>query len=570
MRLILKEYLRSLRERDELDAMLPDLLAELGFTVFSRPAIGVPQHGVDVAAVGTDTDGLRKVFLFTIKAGDIRRGDWSGPPQSVRPSLEEILDVYIPTRLPSEYADLEVLICICFGGDLHQSVDTQLQGFESRNTTERVSFRRWNGDVLAEFLMSGVLGPELLPADQRSSFRKSIAMLDEPNTSYAHFCTLVERLVSESGDDTRDKIRVARQVTICLWVLFAWSREANNLEAPYRASEFAMLHLWHLGAKVFGTGGREAKDLEAVVVGAINLYGRIAQSYTFDRILPHVGVKFGISHAVASGSSLDVNLKLFDVLGRLALCGLWLSHAREMQSERGDNDGVERTTTLIDRLVDGTVQLVMNNPALMTPVKDDHAIDINLSCLFLTSQNHRQFVGEWVKSIASAACYSVRAHSKYPCVLTDYRKLLAHPPDHSPDYLKRATNGSILYPTLAFWAISLGDESTVDAISSLLSEELDHCTVQLWYPGADTEENLYTNTQAHGVALTGFAISGGGESLIEAVTSECERNPNFDSLSAIRLGQYPLVLMACRHYRLPIPPNFWRPFFPSQASAVEA
>ena len=52
MKLILKEYLANLRERDELDAILPDLLSELGFTVLSTPARGTKQHGVDVAAVG--------------------------------------------------------------------------------------------------------------------------------------------------------------------------------------------------------------------------------------------------------------------------------------------------------------------------------------------------------------------------------------------------------------------------------------------------------------------------------------------------------------------------------------
>lgn len=30
MKLILKEYLRSLKERNELDALLPDLLTEMG------------------------------------------------------------------------------------------------------------------------------------------------------------------------------------------------------------------------------------------------------------------------------------------------------------------------------------------------------------------------------------------------------------------------------------------------------------------------------------------------------------------------------------------------------------
>ena len=48
MKLILKQYLSSLRERGELDAILPDLLSQLGLIVFSRPGRGTRQDGVDV------------------------------------------------------------------------------------------------------------------------------------------------------------------------------------------------------------------------------------------------------------------------------------------------------------------------------------------------------------------------------------------------------------------------------------------------------------------------------------------------------------------------------------------
>ncbi|WP_368571242.1 hypothetical protein [Acinetobacter haemolyticus] len=52
MKLILKEYLRSLKERNELDALLPDLLTEMGMIVTSLPQRGTRQNGVDIMAVG--------------------------------------------------------------------------------------------------------------------------------------------------------------------------------------------------------------------------------------------------------------------------------------------------------------------------------------------------------------------------------------------------------------------------------------------------------------------------------------------------------------------------------------
>ena len=66
MKLIVREYLGSLRERGELDVILPDLLSQLGLNVFSRPARGTRQDGVDVAAVGKFDNDESRVFLFAI------------------------------------------------------------------------------------------------------------------------------------------------------------------------------------------------------------------------------------------------------------------------------------------------------------------------------------------------------------------------------------------------------------------------------------------------------------------------------------------------------------------------
>src|SRR3546814_14107908 len=41
------------------------------------------------------------------------------------------------------------------------------------------------------------------------------------------------------------------------------------------------------------------------------------------KILPHADVRHALSSAVGSSASLDVNLKLFELVGRLALRGLW-------------------------------------------------------------------------------------------------------------------------------------------------------------------------------------------------------------------------------------------------------
>lgn len=85
MKLVIQQYLSTLKESKELDAILPDLLLVMNIRPITKPQIGVRQHGVDLAAVGKDPDdGITKVYLFAIKCGDIGRKEWDSSVQSVR------------------------------------------------------------------------------------------------------------------------------------------------------------------------------------------------------------------------------------------------------------------------------------------------------------------------------------------------------------------------------------------------------------------------------------------------------------------------------------------------------
>jgi len=250
MKLIIKQYLASLRERDELDAVLPDLLSQIGLNVYSRPGRGTRQYGVDVAAVGRLDGGAEKVYLFSIKPGDLTRSSWEGDGvQSLRPSLNQILDAYIPNCIPNEHRGKDIVICLCFGGDIQEQVRLDVQGYIKKNELKNLTFEEWNGDKLASLILSNFLREELLPQNARSQLRKSLALLDEPEASYQHFSALIRSLSSSEGTKDKDRITAIRQINICLWILFAWARDADNLESAYLSSELALLHAWDITRK---------------------------------------------------------------------------------------------------------------------------------------------------------------------------------------------------------------------------------------------------------------------------------------------------------------------------------
>lgn len=561
MRMLLRDYLASLRERDELDAILPDLLSELGYAVYSRPSRGTRQYGVDVAAVGPDN----RLYLFSIKRGDLTRAEWDGDStQALRPSLTEIKDVYIPFHLPEAYRNLKVVICLCLGGDVQEQVRLSVSGYTAQNTTDRISYDEWNGDRIAGYIEDGLLGEGLLTGQMRSSFRKAVAMVDEPETSFAHFSALVEALLAQAeGASGKARITAARQVCICLWILFVWARDAGNVESAYLASELSLLSVWHLTRDILAEGQSAATTAGLVVNQLAELHFQVWDELVSKKILPHAGEKYAVSAAVGSSSPLDVNLKMFDLLGRIALRGLWMVWSEPGSSElpaRLKGPVLERR---IAGLADRICALMAANPVLLSPVSDDQAVDLALAFLFLAAQGGSSAVlVDWIRETVARARYAFRHHRAYPCVHSDYRDLAGHPQEDSDAYRKAATAASVLWPTLAVWAAALGNAEASEAIATFCRDDLSHCNFQLWLPDESSEDRIYVNRESHGGAFDHMPMTGTPLELVEYVLQECGADTPFFRLSAVALGHWPLVAMACRHYRLPVPPHLWLGFLP--------
>ncbi|MDR3526251.1 MAG: hypothetical protein P4L57_03160 [Rhizomicrobium sp.] len=551
MKLLIRDYLASLRERQELDVVLPDLLSELGFHVYSRPGIGTTQRGVDIAAVGND-NGVKKVFLFSVKAGDLSRKEWNGGPQALRQSVEEILELYIPERIPAEYRKLKIVICLCFGGEILEPAQPLVRAFIKKYSKGKISFQEWNGDKLAEMILAGVLREQVLPKPLRSHFQKAVAMVDQPDISYEHFARLVTTLRKSIKTD-KDRVRVARQISICLRVLFVWARDADNLDAPYRASELALLNCWELVKPYIGKKTANARAVVTVVRHVIELHITISSLYLENKILPYVGRHHALSLAVWSGESVDVNLKMFEVLGRLALRGHWLLWS---STEGGAKPSPEQIK-LLHRLVTAGFELIQNNPCLNLPLMDEQAIEVALFLSLAVQVGSRDPMARWLSEMVTRYRLTVNGNGQYPCVFREYRDLIDHPKVRTEKYRQEATTGSVLIPLLAAWLTAFGDTESLKGLVGLKAKPLAHCTLQLWMPDANSEAHFYINDAIHGIGIDNLPLTGDGAALMAVLKTAVEKSDGFSGLSAFRAAYFPVLLTACRHYRLPLPPQFW-------------
>lgn len=559
MKLIIREYLASLKERDELDALLPDLLSQMGLVVFSKPGRGTKQYGVDIAAFGSLNGEPSKVYLFSIKAGDLGRQDWcSGSPQDLFPSIQQIIHTYIPTHLPSKYSNAPIEICICFGGDIKEQIRLDVSTFEKENSNDKISFSEWGGEELSSHIIKYFLNENLMPMTARHLFRKSLSMLDEPQTSYKYFNNLINSILcidKSATNETKKDLTSLRQINICLWTLFAWCRESNNLESAYLCSEIVVLRSWEICKKTVGKRGKNAKLIQNVFLSILSLYNNISIQF-LNKLLPHFDKLHALSFGIKSANNIDINLKLFDILGRISIYGIWLHWQCIKNSEIGDQEKTKEIQSQLHNCSTAIKELIQFNPILFTPYTDNQAVDMALAIWFLSREpSNRKDLHTWLSEMINRIDLNFQLKSHYPIIFNSYEELIEHP-KALENYYKSATASSTLYPMIAMFAVILKFDDIYNQLQALKAKHLTHCNFQLWYPDQLSETHIYINSSIHGTSLVNIDIHESSANFIKQIFDECELNNSFSELSAVKADFWPLILIVCRHYKLPLPPHF--------------
>ena len=249
MKLIIKEYLSLLKESKELDSLIPELLLAMGHEVISKPQTGTRQYGVDVASVAKDKDGKQKVFLFTIKRGDFGRSDWdNGTLQAVRPSLNEIIDSYIPKKLSSDNKLLVKKIILATGGDKKQEIEDNWDGYiESNSKPNEIEFEFWGGDKLAIEIEKYIFNEYIIPKEQRSLFRKTLALIGDTDYDLRDYYKFLDEILFNNKLEEKpdkEKLKALRLVYLSLNIVVHWSKSENNIKHGLLATERTLLNLY--------------------------------------------------------------------------------------------------------------------------------------------------------------------------------------------------------------------------------------------------------------------------------------------------------------------------------------
>lgn len=250
-RIIIREYLESLKEDQELDSIFPLLLMAKGFEVLATPnnAKGQSQYGKDIVAIGTDEKTNSKYrYYFELKGGSDRHIDDKTyhKDDGIRMSLQEakdtpFKDVGIPgfDRLPIKYV-------LVHNGDIKENIRIKFDGFIEQ-TFPKNNFERWDINWLTKEFDEHLFNEYLIPNQEDSRlFRRVLLLIDTPDYNLLDFKKLVINFLNRMPTPKQERKFKSAWATLLLLGQIVWHkcRQNNNLFPAIDALTFLLLSTW--------------------------------------------------------------------------------------------------------------------------------------------------------------------------------------------------------------------------------------------------------------------------------------------------------------------------------------
>lgn len=540
-----------LKESGELDLLLPDLLLSMGIEPISHAQVGVRQYGVDVAAIKKKPNKKTILYLFTIKQGDLTRKDWDTNAQSIRPSLNEIKDVFIP-GLNNEYKDLKKVIILCTSGIKKQEVEENWNGYvNSMTIKDNIEYDFWGSDKLAILIEENMFSENILPHKFQSLLRKTITHLSDNDYNLSHYIKILTETLSVPESTNlkspifKKKIKKnLRTIHLCLNILWHWAKDENNIKNSVLAGEKTILLTWNFINKYdYSKSPSIFSIYKKIYETCYNIYIDYIK-----KIKDHCFVENGLNGY--SRYNILESLNVFDQLGIITIVGI---KAKLIADATKDNDSIELATDLC-LLTKNTIN---NHKAIYSPLYDNHIIEISQAILQLYLHGEIRFIEELINYIITHVSFAYKSMGSHFPISSDSFDDLVNLNIKYDENKESYVNMSTLIPILAQWSCVLDLEKTYIRILETTEKIFEKTTQQIWYPDKNTDSFIYiTNAAAMSGAVDApIVLHKDIEEMKNRIKLVQKNTVKLEDFSCVKIGHIDLLIMSSRHYRTPFLPQ---------------
>ncbi|KRD39750.1 hypothetical protein ASE35_05350 [Lysobacter sp. Root916] len=560
IRLLLTQYLSSLRERDELDALLPELLVAMGHTVLSRPQLGAGQAGVDVVSTFAPTGDDDDAYMYIIKFGDIGRDDMYVGTQAIEPSVREAYTDFARNRLDPRLRERAKHLVVVTSGELKQTVQAGFSALaEDVQRQPGFKLELWDIDKLATLIEENLLNEALLLKAGRDHLRAAIATLEESEEASKHFRRFVDRAFDPA--DVRAAPSPAAKKRLLLkrfaaaqmgWGVFdIWGKSESNLRPSVEGAEYLLLRAW---AEALAADLADDPAFLARFDGMKSQF-RDALTRYFEKIWPQLIDQYVLMDHVGEGAFY--NRLVLQEAGRLGLLLLLTPDEEENQGLRADL-GVK------------IVALFNAHPGGRLPALDGRAVDLSIALAALMSVGDYKNVSLLAQDVASRFVVTARGDGRCTPVSTDRIEdaLTLRDGDGRTEVLCRTTS---LVPMLASVAAFAQADEALRVLREELHPLLGDVTKERWFPAAPIDQIAARPQDGlPGVSRALIALQGSCAEEAAASVTVPVGAAGASEVACVAKNQEELLVLSARHFRHPLPTWYMEQFRRPPLIAQEA
>lgn len=300
--LVVKDYLESLTEKDELNRIFPLLLESMGFEILSKPTeyLGLQEYGKDIVAVGIDEDKVKKRFYFELKGGadrNITTRNFYGK-DGIQESITEATYTPFVSAYP-KFQELPLKVVIVHNGVIEGGLQKTFENFlvKISKPVDNTVFERWDIARLTAMFSENLFGAYLLTDSSTTKlFNRVLVNLDTSDGVSRDFIKLIDSLF-EKIEWKGYKTKIPRKwqllfesLKLISFIIYTESKEYNNLDIAKRYLTHLVLRYWYWVLKNNLENDKKVlKHFNQVML----FFYEVLQQY-FDRTLSVVQTKDGL------------------------------------------------------------------------------------------------------------------------------------------------------------------------------------------------------------------------------------------------------------------------------------
>ncbi len=242
MRLIIKEYICQLKEKDELDVLLSQIFVQKGYIADNQPKTGNRQYGVDI-----QLHNESELLMLVVKQGNIDREIWDGSINAVRQSLDEIKDVII-NSLTFKEKEKSIRIIVATNGQKEESIKLNWNNYVNNN-------RIWNGipitiefmgiDDIVKEILDNFFNEYLFDASLHSAMRKALYFIDEGDYKREYYEKIVDSLIVNLKDIKKKRFgKICATLYLASQMICQYAYDNGNNKISIMVSEYVIIKYW--------------------------------------------------------------------------------------------------------------------------------------------------------------------------------------------------------------------------------------------------------------------------------------------------------------------------------------